>query len=165
MSVQSGRQYVMAYVPRFSMVTSFRLDAILSVRADDVCPGYDSFREIYERMRPHIWGVSTQNPAGQTLEYVEFTICWGEDEAFIPARLEREKRCGTVEHLGDGRSRFSAWVYDSRELIPWIRTFICRITDFHFSNGEWQKRFAEDLEAMYGMYGLSEGTPAGGEES
>ena len=39
--------------------------------------------------------------------------------------------------------------YDASELIPWIRTFICRIQDIHFSNTELQMQFHKDLEEMY----------------
>ncbi len=161
MSVQSGRQYLMAYTPAFRRFSSIRLDAVVSVKADEVCARYGELDAAFGRMLPHIWGVSTQNRSGQTLEYVEFTVRYRDDEGFIPARLEREKRCGTVEHLPDNRSRFSAWVYDSGELIPWIRTFLCRITEYRFSNEEWQRRFADDLDDMYGMYGIS-GEEGGG---
>lgn len=42
------------------------------------------------------------------------------------------------------------------ELIPWIRTFICRITDISISNKALETQFKEDLQAMYEMYGLKE---------
>ena len=57
-----------------------------------------------------------------------------------------------VEHT----CRFSADVYDASELIPWIRTFICRITDISISNKALETQFKEDLQAMYEMYGLKE---------
>jgi len=47
-------------------------------------------------------------------------------------------------------------VYDSSELIPWIRTFICRIVSFHFSNRALEERFLTDLQAMYRIYGIPE---------
>lgn len=33
-------------------------------------------------------------------------------------------------------------------MIPWIRTFICRITDLSFSDKEAEKRFRDDLELV-----------------
>ena len=39
-------------------------------------------------------------------------------------------------------------------MIPWIRTFICRITEVHFSNQELEKQFKTDLEEMYVLYGI-----------
>ena len=145
----------MTHVPRFRRITSFRLDGILSVKQDEVCEWYDDLKAHFERMRPHIWGVSTRNGAGENPEYVEFTVCYRDDETHIPERLEREKRSGSVEHLDGNRSRFSAWVYNSWELIPWMRSFLCRITEFHFSNKELEEQFAADIREMYALYGIT----------
>ncbi|MBR4205574.1 MAG: WYL domain-containing transcriptional regulator [Clostridia bacterium] len=154
-SAQSGRQYLMAHVPRFRQITSFRLDSILSVKADEICEWYDDLKARFERMRSHIWGVSTHNESGENLEYVEFTVCWRDDETHIPERLEREKRGGSVERLDGNRCRFSVWVYDSRELIPWMRSFLCRITEFRFSNQVLEEQFAADIREMYALYGIT----------
>ena len=54
-------------------------------------------------------------------------------------------------------SRFSADVYDASELIPWIRTFICRITDIRFSNQALAAQFRSDIDEMYALYGLGGG--------
>lgn len=158
-SVQNGRQHLMAYVPRFRRITSFRTDNILSVTAEEVCPDFDERRSLLDRMAPHIWGVSTQGGSGQRLEHVEFTVSYNSGEQHIPQRLEREKRCGTVKRLDEHHSRFSADVFDAHELVPWMRTFICRITDYSFSDKELETRFGQDLEEMYRLYGLE-----GGEE-
>jgi hypothetical protein len=107
-------------------------------------------------MRPHLWGVSTQGQAGQPLEHVDFTVRYAPDEEHIPRRLEREKRCGTVEHIGPGVCRYTADVFDAGELIPWVRTFICRITAFHCSNPVVERKFRQDLKKMYRLYGLAE---------
>lgn len=44
-SVQSGRQYLMAYTPRFRRITPYRTDNIISVKADAVTPRFDELRE------------------------------------------------------------------------------------------------------------------------
>ena len=156
-SVQNGRQYLMAFVPRFKRITSFRTDNIVSVRRGDVCERFDALREKLDRMLPHIWGVSTQSASGDRMEHVEFTVRYGADEGHIHRRLEREKRCGTVEKLDVNTSRFSADVFDASELVPWIRTFLCRITDLRFSNKALEAQFRSDLQAMYALYGLEGG--------
>ena len=150
----------MAYVPRFRRITSFRIDNIVSVRADEPSELFDYWREQLGRIQRHIWGVSTQSRSGDRIEHVEFTVRYGDNEKHIPKRLEREKRCGTVEHIDEHTSRFSAEVYDAAELIPWIRTFICRITDIYFSDEKIQKQFSDDMKAMYEMYGTEEGGDA-----
>ena len=156
-SVQSGRQYLMAYVPRFNRITSFRTDNILSVRLDDPCERFDALHDQLIGMLPHMWGVSMQSDSGERMEHVEFTVRYGADEGHIHRRLEREKRCGTVEKLDAATSRFSADVFDASELVPWIRTFICRIIDIHFSNKSLEAQFRNDLKEMYALYGLEGG--------
>ena len=107
-----------------------------------------------------MWGVSTQGDSGRRLACVSFTVRYADDETFIHRRLEREKRCGTVERLDANTSRFTAQVYDAEELVPWIRTFLCRITELSFSEPELQRQFWEDVEETARLYGTEnvEGT-------
>ena len=156
-SVRNGRQYLIAYVPRLQRITSFRTDNILSVRPGEPDERFDRFRQDLKRMEPHLWGASMPDSPDQPLEHVEFTVEYADNETFIHDRLEREKRCGKVEKLGGNSSRFSADVYDALEMLPWIRTFICRISRFECSNGETETRFRDDLHRMYRMYGLEGG--------
>lgn len=155
-SVQNGRQYLMAYVPQTNRIKSYRIDRIVSVKFGNKCEEFDKLREDFNGMLSNMWGVSTQSTSGQRMEHVEFTVHYENYEQFIHKRLEREKRCGKVEKISQNESRFSADVYDLSELIPWIRTFICRITDIHFSNKMIEKRFLHDLELMYKMYDIEE---------
>jgi hypothetical protein len=156
-SVQSGRQYLMAYDLPFDRIRPFRTDNIESVKIDDISERFEELRDMLDGMTPHLWGVSTQSFSGDQMEHVEFTVKYSDDETHIPERLEREKRCGTVEKIDSNTSKFSADVYDSSELIPWIRTFICRITDISFSNSGLQERFNNDLTEMYALYDLEGG--------
>lgn len=151
-SVQSGREYLMAYVPRFRRITSFRLDNIVSVKPGEVSERFGELREKLDGMLPNIWGVSTNGPSGERMEHVEFTVRFSDREKHIPERLEREKRCGTVTYPDENTAVFTADVYDAEELVPWIRTFICRITDIVFSDKKTEERFRLDLEEMYEMY-------------
>ncbi|MBQ7201589.1 MAG: WYL domain-containing protein, partial [Eubacterium sp.] len=156
-SVQSGRQYLVAYSPWFKRITPFRTDNIISVEIGEEDPRFDEFREKLDQVRQHIWGVSTEGRSGERMEHVEFTIRYADDEQHIPRRMEREKRCGKVERIDDNTCRFSADVFDSMELVPWIRTFICRIVDIRFSDERIEKKFKDDIRAMYEMYGLEGG--------
>lgn len=156
-SAQNGRQYLMAYTPRFRRIISVRTDHIVSVKPNESCQEFDMLHERLDRMLPHMWGVSTQGISGRQMEHVEFTVRYGAEEEHIHRRLEREKRCGTVERLDDYTSQFSADIFDASELIPWIRTFICRITDIHFSDKALEARFRDDLKAMYALYNLEGG--------
>ena len=154
-SVQSGRQHVIAYVPKSKRITSFRVDNIVSIKIKEICVDFDKLRGKLDKIKNYIWGVSTQGISNERMEYVEFTVKYSDDETFIHNRLEREKRCGKVERIDKNTSRFYAEIFDSNELIPWIRTFICRITDIKFSNKSIERQFKKDLDEMYVLYGLA----------
>ena len=156
-SVQNGRQYLMAYNMKYNRITSYRLDYISSVKIGEINLQFDEFREKLNKILPHIWGVSTQGRSSSRMEHVEFLIRYKEWESYIPNRLEREKRCGTVTHFDNHTSKFEADVYDASELIPWIRTFLCRITEIHFSNEALEKQFRNDIKEMYRIYGMEGG--------
>ena len=153
-SVQSGRQYLLVFVPRLNRIESIRTDNILSIQQGEPCEQFDLYRERLNRMLPHLWGISMPQSEDQPLEHIAFTVEYTDQEMHIPKRLEREKRCGTVETVSDHSSRFSADVYDAMEMLPWVRTFICRITQFECSNQGVDARFREDLKRMYRTYGL-----------
>lgn len=153
-SVQSGRQYMMAYNPHFKRISAYRLDNIVTVKSGKPADRFDELRVKLDGMQQHMWGVATDSPSGNRMEHIEFTVQYDDGEQHIPKRLEREKRIGQLEYIDEHTCRFSADVYDASELIPWIRTFICRITDISISNKVLEIQFKEDLRTMYEMYGL-----------
>lgn len=156
-SAQNGRQHVMAYNPRIDRVVSFRIDNIISVKINDTDEDFDRQREKLDEIQKHMWGVTVHRPGAKKLDHVEFTVRYDADEIHIHQRLVREKRCGTVEKISVNESKFTADVFDAGELIPWIRTFICRITEINISNKELEKQFKDDIEAMYAIYDLEGG--------
>ena len=120
------------------------------------CDRFNEYRAKLDGIGDRLWGVSAQSFFGNRTEHVGFTVVYGDNETFIHERLEREKRCGTVERIDKNTSRFSADVYDATELIPWIRTFIGRIVDVCFSDRRLQERFLGDIRDMYELYGTGE---------
>ncbi len=153
-SAQSGRQHLIAYLPDEGTIRACRVDYLSDIRAEEPEPRFDELREELDHMQEKMWGVSLNgnNRGAEHTEHVEFIIRVKESEDYIVQRLEREKRVGTVEKLDDHTYRFSADVYDSSEMIPWIRTFICRIVQMNFSNRSVENRFKNDLEEMYRIY-------------
>ncbi len=156
LSTQNGRAHLLAYQPNAKRIKSFRVDYLSRIRPGEVCSDFDAYRALLDELEPHMWGVNCSG-YGKRLEHVEFTVVIGLGEGYIVDRLEREKRCGTVERIDATHYRFTADVYDTGELIPWIRTFICRIEQMNFSNRTVENRFKADLCDMYRMYGLTEG--------
>lgn len=158
-SVQDGRQYLIAYHPDLNCIKSFRIDYLSNVKIQEPTPRFDELRKELDDMESKMWGACCKKNlhVDQRLEHVEFTISIEKGEDYIVRRLEREKRIGKVEKIDDFTYRFSADVYEATELIPWIRTFICRITKLNFSNRRIEKEFKEDIKKMYEIYGVNSG--------
>jgi hypothetical protein len=70
--------------------------------------------------------------------------------------MERERRVGHVEQVDATHYRFVADVYDTKEVVPWIRTFLGRITQLNFSNRSIENAFKADVAALYSLYGIEE---------
>ena len=157
-SVQSGRQHLLAYLPEYNHFQSYRVDYLSNVKLEEPTPRFDELRAELDRMQSKMWGVSANRSkfSEERLERVEFTVKVEDNEEYIIRRLEREKRVGTLEKLDENTYRFSAYVYDSSEMIPWIRTFICRIVKMNFSNRNIENQFKKDLDEMYRTYGIGE---------
>lgn len=166
-SVQTGRRWLagdtrLAGDSRLAAQSSkrislFRLDGIHNVTLKNVCPQFSALREKFENMQQYIWGASL---GGRQKELVSFTLKLAPNEDYMLTKLEREKRCGKVEVLSQTENEttvhFSAQVYDSCELIPWIRSFTGFISETSFSNKMVEKTLRDDLEEMYKMYGIKE---------
>lgn len=152
--VQTGRQYVVAYMPEEERFSVFRLDYIDDLKPGNISKDFQRLRDELDEMETHMWGASAQiSRQPEELETVELIIRYDEDR-FHLEKLQRECRCGKVEDLDDGRARFTAALYDSRELIPWIRTFTGRIESCHFSNPNVQRSYDSSVERMCEIYGV-----------
>ena len=91
LSVQSGRQYIMVYVPHFKRITAYRLDSIVTVKKGEPADRFDELRDKLLGMQQHMWGVATDSRASNRMEHIEFTVQYADGEQHIPRRLEREK--------------------------------------------------------------------------
>ena len=150
-STQTGRQYVLCWSPQTTRFSFWRLDLIDSVKAGERFDAPPELPAMLRDFQRHVWGVSS---AGKdALEHLEMTVYAAPDESFIVQRLEREKRGGTVERLDETHWCFSIDAYDTLEMLPWLRTFIGRITDFKADNPVVRSRFVNDLDAMGALYG------------
>lgn len=155
-SVQNGRQHLIAYEPCSNSLKSLRIDYIEKVKKTEVSPRFDELRNCLDQMQENTWGVSLTGKKllSKQTESVEFIVKIEDDELYIINRLEREKRNGKVEKIDKNTYRYTANVYDSYELVPWIRTFICRIQTLKFSNKRIEAEFKKDISTLYSIYGL-----------
>ena len=150
-STQGGRQYLLCYHFRFRKLMFFRMDYIHAVELLDLEPDHERYASYFEKFQSHLWG--TSGGTGFNVDHLEMTVYYGPNEDFIPKRLEREKRNGTVEILDNHTCRYTTDVYDASELIPWLRTFIGRIVKLECSDNTIVERFWSDLEKMSALYG------------
>lgn len=151
-SVQSGREWVMAYSPGVHEIRSYRIDSISEVCMGEVCQRFDELRDTLSGMQRHMWGVACNKRA--RAQRVEFLIHIGENEEHIYRRLLREKRCGTVERIDRNTARFSAELVDSGEIRSWIRTFTGRIIQLDFGDRTAENLLRDDMQKMYEIYGI-----------
>lgn len=154
-STQDGRMYLMAYRPHGKYFLALRFDYIVSMKVGEVYEGFEQKRTEFENLRKHIWGVALkQNKRynDTTTTHVSFKVHFDDDEKFIHQRLLREKRCGTVTLLDENTAQFDADIFDAMEIIPWARTFICRITDFRCTDIGITRRFYADIRKMKNLY-------------
>jgi len=150
-SVQTGRQYVLAWSPWIRDFSFFRLDAIDSVKPGEAAELPPDVDDRLKAFMGRVWGVS-RGPSEMTI-HLSMTVFAGDGEDHIPRRLEREKRCGRVEQLDDHHWRFTADVYDALEMLPWLRTFTGRIVELKCDDSRVTERFYGDLAAMAALYG------------
>ncbi|MBQ1991731.1 MAG: WYL domain-containing protein [Clostridia bacterium] len=155
-SAQNGRQNLIAYNEKAKRLNSYRLDYMSNIRVEEPCDEFTALRESLNELEGYMWGVNCNLDITQ-LEHVEFEIKIKDDEQFIVNRLNREKRCGRVEKIDDNHYRYIANVFDTTEMIPWIRTFISRITRMNLSNRTVENKFKNDIKEMYSMYGIDGG--------
>lgn len=153
-STQGGRQYLLCYHYRFRKMMFFRLDYIQAVEATVPEKNYARYDRLCEDFQAHLWG--TSSGMDFHMDHLEMTLHFDDDEPHIPRRLEREKRNGTVEIIGQNTCKYVADVYDASELVPWLRTFIGRIEKLECSDPMVVKRFYEDLDATAALYGGGE---------
>ena len=149
-SKQGGRNYLMCKGMEDNRFYSIRTDYIKSVSQGLKANDFSIIKTRFENISRHIWGVSYN---GGELEHVEMDIYVGKGEEYIVSRLEREKRCGKVTKLDEETYRFSADLYDSYELVPWIRTFFGRIKRLKCSNKTVSNQIKFDIVKMSKQYG------------
>ena len=152
-SVQTGRRYLIAYLPDYQRFNAHRLDHISDAEPAGNCPEYDTIMAKLNEELPHVFGVSFDNQkAERKPEPLRITLRIPPEEAYVLRRVQREKRCGTLEQTGEDTYCVTLDILDPHEALPWIRTFICRIVSLEGGTQELRTLFREDLLAMAELY-------------
>ncbi|MBO4556334.1 MAG: WYL domain-containing protein [Elusimicrobiales bacterium] len=150
-SAQSGRQYLFSWHYKFKKPHIYRIDYIRSVHPGNEERKAEKYLEYHREFAKNMWGISFVK--GYKKEHIEMTVRLDPGEEYIVGRLEREKRCGEIMKISENEYRYSADTYDCMEMMPWIRTFIGRITHIECGSPEVVKTFKDDLERTLANYG------------
>lgn len=154
-STRTGRRFLCLFITnnkrkRFSCI---RMDAIKGVQIKEIYSNYRKIKEIFERNKAGIWGVSFQGGSNVNLEHVKLTLHIDEDsELYILNRLKREGKGGTIRRIAENTFTYEIDVFDANEMLPWIRTFIGRLLDIESNCKRLNNFFQRDFLAMYKMY-------------
>ncbi len=149
-SVQSGRRYLVALRCTNHQMSFFRLDRIQSVKLGNTVPDYPHcYNNALERLK-NVWGVS--DIGNSELTHLEMIIKVQSPDDYALKRLDAEKRHGSVEYIDACTARFSIDVWEDREMLPWVRTFIGNIISLKCSNQSFVDQFKHDLRESLKLY-------------
>ena len=148
--VQSGRRYICVKT-RDHGIKNMRLDYVKSVIPMDRVPDYQALRADVETMLASTWGSSFGD--GKTMQTLKMTLHIPAHERFVLDRIQREGRHGTIEKIEDDVYEYSIDVYDTTEMMPWVRTFIGRIVSLGGTNKRMIQLFHDDMKKMNDIYG------------
>lgn len=153
-STQTGRRYIVNYSPQYHTYHTIRMDYIKSVTCFDFVEDYDKLYQNFEADSAYCWGVSykTIGPKMRK-EHLKMILTIDETkERYIVERLKREGRNGLVEHIGKNTYSYSIEIYDTNEMMSWVKTFIGRILRLEGSNTTVIQKFYTDIYRMEQMY-------------
>lgn len=189
-STRTGRRYLCVYQwNRRSLKGQFhsiRLDQIktaefcshrntpdsISVFLEQETPRYEEILKDLDRNQHLVWGISFQGNYRQISsrsrrQTIHLTLYINEEsEQHILHRLEREGKGGTIMKLAPNTYQYEKTVFDAQEMVPWLRTFICRIIELSVTEANTEEtaaptkdqpfshRFDRDLQKMYQMYDI-----------
>ena len=156
-SARDGRSYLIYYTDeateeKYRGFNIANFENIVSIKKSDKCANFDSLINDFKSIKTYLWGKSIKFDKKKT-EHVDFTIQYKDSELYVLKRLEREAFLGRIESNPDkNEATFSFELFDSRELIPWIRSYYGRIIQFQFENRELQQQVENEIEKMYAVY-------------
>ena len=155
-SSQSGRQYLFCWGVESKNPSFVRIDRIETVKKLSE-ESELNFKELDYNIKNNLWGVSSK--FSEKTEHIEFLVKIEENEQYILDKLINEKRCGTVEKVENSENlwKFSADVYDTLEIVVWIRTFIGRIYSISCENEKVLARLKNDFQALCDTYDIENG--------
>ena len=151
-STATGRNYLLAGRGKGKRPQLFRLDRMEKAAPGETDPEWAEREKEGKQFIRYLWGIGAGSGKKSRLDHVELDLYAGPEESYIPERLLREKRQGKVVQVSPTVWRFSIDVYDAREMLPWLRTFLGRILRLECSDPRVTRRFWKDLDRLRVLY-------------
>ena len=151
-STATGRNYLLAGRGKGKRPQLFRLDRMEKAAQGETDPEWAEREKEGKQFIRYLWGIGAGSGKKSRLDHVELDLYAGPEESYIPERLLREKRQGKVVQVSPTVWRFSIDVYDAREMLPWLRTFLGRILRLECSDPRVTRRFWKDLDRLRALY-------------
>ena len=150
-STVTGRRYVcIVQNGEKQTVVTRRLDYIRRITPLAVDTAYDEKAARVEATLPHVWGVSFGY--GQ-LDWLKMTLRIDEQrEGYVLSRLKREGRGGTVEKIEENTFQYFIELFDTGEIMSWVKSFTGRILALEGSDAATLYRFHHDMRRMQKHY-------------
>ena len=150
-NVKHGRRFLIAYHLRKRRLFSYRLDYMRNLTVEEESELYDGQLTDFANKLPFSWGVALGKQT--KLEQVEVILQIDErTEEFVLNRVKREGKNGSVEKVGDHTFLYRIEIFDTMEIVPWLRTFIGRIISIKGSNQTVIQQFINDSHRMANLY-------------
>lgn len=150
-SAQMGRRFIAGWSFKEKNYVMLRIDRVKTIEIGKEFAGFNEILSGFNERRKHMWGVATGSK-NTRLTSVEIVFSFDDSMNYLADRIKREKRCGEVFETGKNELTFRAEVYDAREMLPWVRTYIGNIVRIKTSNNELERMLTEDLSSMQGFY-------------
>jgi hypothetical protein len=150
-SCQSGRRYITVYNEKRCRYVNYRLDYVKSVDLLEECAVYDYLKQKLEDNLDKCFGVSFGgNCRG---EKISIKIYINEEtESYIINRIKREGRGGEFKKVDTNVFLYSKDVFDTNEMMPWVKSFTGRIISVEGTSKFVVDKFYNDMRRMYKMY-------------
>jgi len=150
-NVKHGRRFLITYNLRQRRLFSYRLDYMKNLTVVEESSIYDAkIADLADKL-PFSWGVALGKKT--RLEQIEMMLHIDEiTEEYVLRRVKREGKNGSVEKLGEHTFLYRIEVFDTMEMVPWLRTFIGRIISIKGSNQTVIQQFIYDSKRMASLY-------------
>lgn len=154
-STRTGRRFLCIYLNQSKRFTCIRMDSIKNIQLLESGDNYAKLREQLEKCYPYLWGVSFDGSGRTHIEHIKITLEIAEGrEDYIIERLQREGKGGIITRIEPNIYTYETEVFDTNEMLPWIRTFTGRILNLECSSNHVKHTFLNDLEKMYELYNI-----------